>query len=94
MFIASLIWIVSYLFVILGYLNHTVSYAARFAAFVVFFFFFFFCNCYQINELPIPELVDWKPIGIRNVRTIKFNALKFEHKLIIDPICLYKKERI
>ena len=29
-----------------------------------------------------------------NVRTIKFNALKFEHKLIIGPICLQKKERI
>ena len=51
-----------------------------------FFFFFFYSD--QINELPIPELIDWKPISIMNVRTIKFNALKFEHKLIIDPICL------
>ena len=35
--LVSLIWIVSDLFVILGYLNHTVSYAARFAVVV-------FCN--------------------------------------------------
>ena len=39
------------LLVILSYLIHTVSYAARFAVVV-------FCNYYLINEMPIPKLID------------------------------------
>ena len=43
--------------------------------------------------MPIPALIDRKPTSIRNVRTLKFSALKCEHKLIIDPIYVYRRKK-